>query len=92
MTAMTLLAQAQATTPATPEWGTSVALVMVLCNLFAVAIGRFAIQNPGQGPDLPVPKPALFRGFSLAELLATASFGHILGTGVILGLGNAGAL
>lgn len=65
---------------------------MIICNLVAIAIGRFAIANPGTGPDLPVGKPALFRNFTLPELLATMSFGHILGAGVILGLGNAGAL
>jgi photosystem I subunit 10 len=34
----------------------------------------------------------VFEGFGLAELLAIGSFGHILGTGMILGLGNAGLL
>lgn len=81
-----------AAVPNTPEWGFSVALVMILANIFAIAIGRFAIQNPGQGPDLPFPKPALWKNFSAAELLATLSFGHILGAGLILGLGNAGLL
>jgi photosystem I subunit 10 len=78
--------------PQTVEWNFSVALVMVLCNLVAIAIGRFAIQSPGVGPDLPVDKPGLWRNFGIAELLATASFGHILGAGMILGLANAGLL
>jgi photosystem I subunit 10 len=65
---------------------------MILCNLLAIAIGRFAIQKKGQGPSLPVSLPALFEGFGLPELLATASFGHILGTGTILGLTYAGVL
>jgi photosystem I subunit 10 len=65
---------------------------MILCNLLAIAIGRYAIQNPGVGPDLPADKPALFQKFGIPELLATMSFGHILGAGVILGLSNAGAL
>jgi photosystem I subunit 10 len=80
------------TTPSTVEWNTSVALIMILSNLFAVAIGRYAIQNSGQGPDLPVPKPELWEKFGFPELLATTSFGHILGAGIILGLGNAGVL
>ena len=79
-------------TPSTIQWNTSVAIIMIFCNLFAIAIGRYAIQNPGQGPDLPVPKPELWSSFGLAELLATTSFGHILGAGIILGLGNAGIL
>jgi photosystem I subunit 10 len=87
-----LLLAVQATVPNTPEWSPAVGLVMILCNLFAFAIGRFAIQNKGVGPDLPVSKPAILSNFGIPELLATASFGHILGTGVILGLSNAGAL
>ena len=66
--------------------------IMVTCNLFAIAIGRYAIQKSGVGPALPVSLPGLFDGFGLPELLATASLGHILGAGMILGLGNAGLL
>jgi photosystem I subunit 10 len=79
-------------TPTTVEWNQSVALIMIFCNLFAIAVGRYAIQRPGEGPDLPVPKPELWDNFGLAELLATTSLGHILGAGIILGLGNAGVL
>ena len=89
---LTLLLAVQATVPSTPEWSPAVGLVMILCNLLAIAIGRYAIQNPGIGPDLPADKPALFRKFGIPELLATMSFGHILGAGFILGLSNAGAL
>ncbi len=80
------------TTPITAEWSFQVAIIMVTCNLFAIAIGRYAIQKSGVGPALPVSLPGLFDGFGLPELLATASFGHILGAGMILGLGNAGIL
>ncbi|NJL00184.1 MAG: photosystem I reaction center subunit PsaK [Spirulinaceae cyanobacterium SM2_1_0] len=80
------------TAPATPGWTPTVAVVMILCNALAIVIGRFAIQNTGIGPDLPMSKPALWKEFGVPELLATASFGHILGAGVILGLANAGAL
>jgi photosystem I subunit X len=78
--------------PHTEPWGLNTAIIMIVCNLIAVAIGRFAIANPGGGPDLPVGKPDLFRNFNLPELLATMSFGHILGAGAILGLTNAGAI
>lgn len=81
-----------AATAQTTEWNYSVALVMILANLFAIAVGRFAIKSPGVGPDLPVDKPGLWRNFGIPELLATASFGHILGAGMILGLANAGLL
>ncbi len=80
------------TVPATPEWSLKVALIMVTCNLFVLAIGKYAIQKPGVGPALPVSLPMVFEGFGLAELLAIGSFGHILGAGMVLGLGNAGLL
>ncbi len=78
--------------PQTVEWNFQVALVMIASNLVAVFIGRFAIQQAGVGPDLPVGKPAIWKNFGLPELLATASLGHILGAGFILGLSNAGLL
>lgn len=65
---------------------------MIASCLFAVAVGRWAIQRRGVGPKLPVQSPALFEGFGVPELLATMSFGHVLGAGIILGLTNAGVL
>lgn len=83
---------AEVSAPRTVEWSPSVAVVMIVCNLFAIAIGRYAIQKRGVGPKLPLAVPALLEGFGVPELLATASFGHILGAGAILGLSNAGML
>lgn len=88
----TLLAVAAANVPPTPNWSPIIGLVMILANLFAIAIGYKAIQNPGVGPSLPVQPPALWTNFGIPELLATLSFGHLLGAGIILGLGNAGVL
>ncbi|MGK7877334.1 MAG: photosystem I reaction center subunit PsaK [Xenococcaceae cyanobacterium] len=82
----------QPVVPSTHEWTLSVGLVMILCNLLAIVIGRFAIKNAGAGPDLPIGKPGLWKNFGVPELLATTSFGHILGAGLILGLFNAGIL
>jgi photosystem I subunit 10 len=66
---------------------------MALCCGFAIAIGRFAIQQKGVGPKLPIELPDPFSGeFGVPELLATMCFGHILGAGMILGLSNAGIL
>lgn len=79
--------------PVTVTWNTSVAIIMITCNVFAVVVGRYAIKNAGSGPDLPVKnKAGLWKNFGVAELLATGSFGHILGVGMILGLSNAGLL
>jgi photosystem I subunit 10 len=63
---------------------------MILCNIVAIAIGKFTIKYPNVGPQMP--SPQLFGGLSLAAVLGTTSFGHLLGTGVILGLAYLGAL
>lgn len=76
--------------PNTLEWGPKVAIVMILCNVLAIAIGKYTIQNPSEGPALP--SPTLFGGMGLPSLLATGCLGHIIGGGVILGLANMGAL
>lgn len=81
-----------AAAPSTVGWSINVAIIMVACNLFSIAIGYYAIQKRGVGPALPVELPAMFTGFGIPELLATMSFGHVLGAGMILGLANAGLL
>ncbi|MGB5635737.1 MAG: photosystem I reaction center subunit PsaK [Waterburya sp.] len=87
MTYLTLLA---ATVPSTVSWSPKVAIVMIACNIVAIAFGKFTIQNQTAGPGLP--SPALFGGMGLPALLGTTSLGHLLGAGVILGLANAGAI
>jgi photosystem I subunit 10 len=47
-------------------------------------MGKFTIQYSNSQPELPAPQ--FFSGFGLPVVLATASFGHILGAGIILGL------
>jgi photosystem I subunit X len=79
-----------AAVPATLSWSPKVAVVMILCNILAIAIGKFTIKYPNSGPAMP--SPNLFGGFGLPAVLATTSFGHLIGTGVILGLANLGAL
>lgn len=79
-----------ANVPTTLSWSPKVAIVMILCNIAAIAIGKFTIQKPSEGPALP--SPELFGGMGLGALLGTTSLGHILGAGVILGLANLGAL
>ena len=86
MLVSTLLAAA--TTPL--QWSPSVGIIMIICNLIAIAFGKSTIQYPNVGPKPP--SPNLFGGFSLPAILATTSFGHILGVGVILGLHNLGRL
>lgn len=87
MTYLTLIAAAA---PATLSWSPKVAVVMIICNVLAIAFGKFTIKMPSADPQLP--SPALFGGMGLPALIATTSFGHIIGAGVILGLANLGAL
>ena len=86
MTYLTLLAAAPTTLP----WSPNVALVMIICNVLAIAIGKLTIQKPSEGPELPM--SPMFGGMGLPALLGVTSLGHIIGAGVILGLANAGAL
>jgi photosystem I subunit 10 len=76
--------------PTTLVWNTNVAITMIICNIIAIAIGKASMQNYSAGPQLPM--PAFFGGMGLPAVLATTSFGHILGAGVILGLASLGAL
>lgn len=87
---MTYLLLQAAQVPNTPDWSPTVAVVMILCNVLAIAIGKFTIKYPSEGPALP--SPALFGGMGLPALLGTTSLGHLIGIGVILGLANLGVL
>jgi photosystem I subunit X len=81
-----------ATVAASPSnWSIQVGIIMLLTNLFAFFIGRYAIQHKGVGPSLPAEMPDVLKGFGVPELLAVTSFGHILGAGMILGLRTTGA-
>lgn len=79
-----------AAVPTTLSWSPKVAAVMIVCNILAIAFGKFTIKYPNVGPAMP--SPSLFGGFGLPAVLGTASLGHLLGAGVILGLANLGAL
>lgn len=87
MTYLTLLA---ASAPATVSWSPKVAIVMIVCNIIAIAFGKYTIKNQSSAPALP--SPELFGGMGLPALLGTTSFGHVLGAGAILGLASIGAL
>ena len=81
---------AVATVPNTVEWSPKVAMIMIVCNILAIAIGKFTIAKPSEGPGLPASN--MFGGMGLGALLGTTSFGHLLGAGVILGLASTGTL
>lgn len=86
----TLLVAAASSVPRTIEWSPKIAIVMIVCNILAIAIGRATINKPNVGPSLP--SPEMFGGMSLGALLGTTSFGHVLGAGTILGLARLGVL
>ena len=85
-----MLAPLLAIAPASITWTPKVALVMIVCNVIAIAIGKATIKYPNEGAQLP--NPAMFGGMSHASLLATTSFGHVLGMGALLGLAARGVL
>nr|YP_009312846.1 Photosystem I reaction center subunit X [Helminthora furcellata]SCW21100.1 Photosystem I reaction center subunit X [Helminthora furcellata]SCW23960.1 Photosystem I reaction center subunit X [Helminthora furcellata] len=70
-------------------WSTQIAFIMIISNVFAIGVGRYAIQVRNLGPSMPI---AGLEGFGLTELLATTSLGHVIGAGVILGLRGTGLL
>ncbi|MBW4518010.1 MAG: photosystem I reaction center subunit PsaK [Timaviella obliquedivisa GSE-PSE-MK23-08B] len=76
--------------PRTLEWSPTIGIIMLFCNIVAIAIGRFAIQQPNVGP--PMPGGGVFGDLSLAAVIGSASLGHVLGAGVILGLSNLGVI
>ncbi len=89
---LTLLALIASSSTATAEWNPYACLIMISCNVFALVVGRLFIQQQGYGPAFPVPEKELVPDFGFPELLASMSFGHILGTGMILGFSQAGLL
>ncbi len=72
------------------DWSPTIGLIMVICNVVAIAFGKFTIKHQSEGPGMP--SSNMFGGFGLGAVLGTTCFGHVLGAGVILGLTNMGAL
>lgn len=75
--------------PHTSTWSIQVAIIMIICNMISIGIGRYAIQVRGIGPSIPV---LGLEGFGLPELLATTSLGHLIGAGTIIGLSSIGII
>jgi len=76
--------------PNTVAWSPKVGIVMIFCNVLAIALGKFTMAQPCAEPKLPMSK--FFGGMGLPGLLATTSLGHVVGFGAILGLANMGIL
>jgi len=85
-----MLAPLLAIAPASVSWTPKVALVMIVANVIAIAIGKATIQKPNVG--LQLPSASLFGGLSHGAMLGTLSLGHILGLGAIQGLAARGVI
>ncbi len=72
------------------QWSPTVGIIMILCNVIAIAFAKSKVQYPSAEPALP--SAQFFGGFGLPALLASTSFGHIIGVGVILGLHYVGKI
>ncbi|NET08920.1 MAG: photosystem I reaction center subunit PsaK [Merismopedia sp. SIO2A8] len=86
MNVILLAAAAPVTGGWTPAWG----IVMVVCNIAAIALGKATMRSPGTGTALP--SAEFFGGMGWPALLATTSLGHIFGIGSILGLSSMGII
>jgi len=72
------------------NWSPTIGLIMLICNVLAIAFGKATIKEQSTGPGMP--SANMFGGFGLGAVLGTTCFGHVLGAGVILGLTNMGML
>ena len=79
-----------ASVPNTAEWTPLVGIVMIVCNVLAIALGKATMAQPSAEPKLQ--NDQFFGGMGLPALLATTSLGHVIGFGAILGLANIGVL
>ena len=75
--------------PNTSTWSIQHAIIMIICNLLCISIGRYAIKVRGLGPSISI---LGLEEFGLPELLATTSLGHVIGAGTIIGLSSIGIL
>ena len=76
--------------PATVAWSPKVGLVMILCNVMAIAIGKATIKYPNEGGALP--NSSFFGGMGMGAMLGTTSLGHVIGIASIQGLAATGVL
>ncbi|NJM45695.1 MAG: photosystem I reaction center subunit PsaK [Alkalinema sp. RU_4_3] len=74
----------------TVAWSPKVAVVMIICNVLAIAIGKYTIKHQNVG--LGLPSAELFGGMGHGAMLGVTSLGHVIGAGAILGLASMGVL
>jgi photosystem I subunit X len=81
---------AAASVAPTLQWSPLVGLTMIICNVIAIALGKFTIKYPNAKPEMP--SASMFGGFGLPAVIGTTCLGHIIGAGAILGLNRLGVL
>lgn len=64
-----------AVVPRTVEGGPNVAIVMIVCNIVAIAFGKLTIKQPSAAPAMP--SSAMFGGFGLPAVIGTACLGTL---------------
>ena len=69
--------------PMSQSWSPTVAIVMLAGNILGLLAATNSKVKAG---------PALAGGFTAAQIVGGACFGHILGTGAILGLTRIGVI
>jgi photosystem I subunit X len=84
-----LLAAAQQTTArAGNTWGLPEALIMSISCLVILFLASRGIERPHDGRQMPLPFPELFNNISVGGFLGAMSFGHIVGSLLILTLAD----
>jgi photosystem I subunit 10 len=76
--------------PQTATWSAKIASIMISSNILCIIAGRYTIQVKGAGSPLAL--NGSFSSFTLPELLASTSLGHMVGSGIILGFAYMGLL
>ena len=85
-----ILIAATSSFPLSDGWTPAIGIVMILCNVIAIAFGKATMPNPGVGQALPMPE--MFGGMGWVGLLATTSLGHIVGILTIVLLDTYGVI
>ena len=51
-----LISSLLATATAPLEWSSNMGIIMIIANIFAIAVGKFTIERPHSKPELPAPQ------------------------------------
>nr|BDA97102.1 photosystem I subunit X [Cryptomonas borealis] len=76
--------------PQTAGWSAKIATIMILSNIICIITSKYTTQLKGSQNSLFL--NGSFKNFTLPELIASTSLGHMVGIGIVLGLGYIGAL